>query len=54
MIKEIKAFELHCDRCDEKYVEYHSDYCMWGDSELAIESAMNDNWVEHNGGHYCP
>ena len=54
MIKEVKAFELHCDRCDEKYVEYHSDYCMWGESELAIESAMNDDWVEHNGGHYCP
>ena len=54
MIKEVKSYFLRCDNCDKTYIESRNNYCIWLDASTAIEDAMNEDWIEHGGKHYCP
>ena len=54
MIKEVKSYSLICDNCNEIYIENCNDYSIWLDESTAIEDAMNEDWIENEGKHYCP
>lgn len=54
MIKEVKCYSLMCDNCHKGYIESGSDYCVWLEESIAIESATENDWIEHEGKHYCP
>ena len=54
MIRKIDGFMLTCDNCHESYIESYSNYCVWLEESFAIESAIDDDWIEHEGKHYCP
>lgn len=54
MIKEVRAYSLFCDNCNETYIDNCNDYSIWLDESIAIEDAMYEDWIEHEGKHYCP
>lgn len=54
MIKEVKSYCLRCDNCDKMYIENCNNYCIWLEENIAIENAMDEDWIEHEGKHYCP
>ena len=54
MIKEVRAYSLFCDNCNEIYIDNCNDYSIWLDESIAIEDAMSEDWIEHEGKHYCP
>ena len=49
MIKEEKRYYIICDNCNEAYLG-SSYLCKY----TAMRCAKEDEWIEHNGKHYCP
>lgn len=54
MIKEVKSYSIVCDNCGKTYVENCNDYTIWLEPDIAIQNAMDEDWIEHEGKHYCP
>ena len=44
-------YGIKCNRCNETCGEEHA---FWCDEESAIENAMESEWIEEKGKHYCP
>ena len=54
MIKEVKSYSLICDNCGKTYVENYYDYNVQIDPDMAMEYAKENDWISHEGKHYCP
>ena len=54
MIKEVKSYSLVCDNCGETYIGNCNDYSIWLDESTAMEYAIDEDWIKHEGKHYCP
>ena len=53
MIKDVKAFSLHCDRCDKLFTDTWMDVSVWESSDTAIEYAKEEGWKTVDNKHYC-
>ena len=54
MISEVKAYILECDNCKVLYEDNCDSFSIWNDESVAIESAIDEDWIEYEGKHYCP
>ena len=45
-------YGIKCNRCNELYDD--GEHSFWMDESSAIENAMDSEWVEEKGKHYCP
>lgn len=45
-------YGLKCNRCMEMYDD--GEHSFWNDEGAAVENAMESEWVEEKGKHYCP
>lgn len=45
-------YNVQCDRCRKEYEDY--DYTWTADEHDAVERALDNDWVEIDGKHYCP
>jgi hypothetical protein len=43
---------VQCDRCGE--IHDGGDYSFYSDEQSALDSAIDDEWIEEKGKHYCP
>lgn len=50
MIKEVKMYQVVCDRCG-RFLE---DAAVWDYKNRAIAYAINSRWTEIGDKHYCP
>lgn len=46
-------YGIQCNRCKEDFQDYN-DHSFWIDKSSAIEQAMDSEWIEEKGKHYCP
>lgn len=53
MIQKVEMFTVQCDNCKITSGE-NSEYSCWSDEDVALDDAENDDWIEHEGNHYCP
>ena len=53
MIAKVEMYTVECDNC-KKTSGDDSDFSCWGDKAYALEDAIESNWKEHEGKHYCP
>ena len=53
MIAKVEMYTVQCDNCKTTSGE-NSDYSCWGDKQVALEDAIESDWIEHEGKHYCP
>ena len=53
MIQKVEMFTVICDNCGED-AGTDSDYSCWNDESAAREIAMDSDWMEEEGKHYCP
>lgn len=44
-------YGIQCDRCGEMYND--GDHEFWFDEDSAIEYAIESEWIEKDGKHYC-
>ncbi len=54
MIIEETLYGIKCDGCAEIYINEHSGFAYWGDSQDAIEEATEDGWHREEAENYCP
>ena len=52
MIKKVQMYFVECDNCHVSCFE-GSDYSCTGTKEYALESALESDWIEWRGKHYC-
>ena len=52
MIKEITMYTVICDNCGIDSNE-GQEYSCWGESSHAVDCALDSDWHEHEGKHYC-
>ena len=52
MIKEITVYTYICDRCGKNSSDV-DEVCGWNDKGFAWDCADENNWIEHEGKHYC-
>ena len=45
-------YGVKCDRCGEIYED--SEHSFYSDEDSAQQNALDDEWGELNGKHYCP
>lgn len=53
MIETTVFYGVKCDRCHEMY-EDSNDFTFFYDKSEALEEAMDADWIEKDGKHYCP
>ncbi len=53
MIKKVINYTVICDSCKADAFE-HDEYSSWGDEYFAEELAIENDYIEHEGKHYCP
>ena len=53
MIKEVKMYTVICDNCGIDVNESEEISC-WGDEGYAEDCAMEADWIQEDGNHYCP
>lgn len=53
MIVEVEMYTVECDNC-KTVSGADSEFSCWGDKAIALEDAIENNWIEHEGKHYCP
>lgn len=51
-IKTVEMFTVICDNCGVD-VAKDQEYSCWNDEGYAEEQAMESDWIEENGNHYC-
>ena len=44
-------YGVKCNRCGEQYED--GEHSFWSDEDNAIENAMESEWIEEKGKHYC-
>lgn len=52
MIQEVKMYTVICDNCKDSFQNYDG-FSAWFDSDNAEQEAMNKEWIEEDGKHYC-
>lgn len=52
MIKPVTMYSVVCDRCGKTFVA--DDSIAWTDKQSAIFYALESQWLEIGGKHYCP
>jgi hypothetical protein len=52
MIKEIIVYTYICDRCSKNSSD-EEENCGWNDAGYAWDCASDNDWIEHEGKHYC-
>lgn len=52
MIEKVEMYTVVCDHC-KKNIGEDQDYSCWGDESTAEDNAMNSDWIEEEGRHYC-
>lgn len=53
MIKEVKMYTVVCDNCGED-IGSTEEYSCWNDEGYALDNAIESDWIEEEGNHYCP
>ena len=53
MITEEIFYGVKCDRCGEVY-EMNGEYTCYSDKNEILDAALDDDWKEIHGRHYCP
>jgi len=53
MIAEITMYTIECDSC-KATIGQDSEYSCWNDENYALDEAIDHDWIEHEGNHYCP
>lgn len=53
MIIEVTMYTVECDNCKTTSGQ-NAEYSCWNDDAYALEDAIDNEWVEHEGKHYCP
>lgn len=53
MIKPVTMYSVICDRCGKIYGE-DDGIIAWTDEGTAKEQALESEWLEIGGKHYCP
>lgn len=53
MYKSIEMFTLICDNCGADS-NADSEFRAWSDKSSARDMAMDSDWIEDEGKHYCP
>jgi len=53
MIVKVEMYTVECDNC-KKTRGSESEYSCWNDEAYALEEAIDSDWIEHEGKHYCP
>ena len=53
MIIKVEMYTVECDNC-KKTSGQDSEYSCWNDDAYALEDAEDNEWIEHEGKHYCP
>jgi Zn finger protein HypA/HybF involved in hydrogenase expression len=53
MIIKVEMYTVECDNCKETRGQ-HGDYSCWNDENYALEEAIDNEWTEREGNHYCP
>ena len=44
-------YGVKCNRCGEQYED--GEHSFWSDEDNAIENAIESEWIEEKGKHYC-
>lgn len=44
-------YGVKCNRCGEQYED--GEHSFWSDESGAVENAMESEWIEEKGKHYC-
>jgi len=53
VVQEIKMYTIICDHCGED-AGVNSDYSCWNDENVALEQAMQADWIVEDNKNYCP
>ncbi len=53
MIKKVTNYTVICDSCKADALE-HDEYVSWNDDSFAESCALENDYIEHEGKHYCP
>lgn len=53
MIVKVEMYTVECDNCKKTRGE-DSEYSCWNDENYALEEAIDHDWIDHEGKHYCP
>ncbi len=51
IVREI-FYGVRCNRCKEQFDD--GEHSFWSDEDGAVENAMESEWIEKKGKHYCP
>ena len=54
MIHKQDCYSITCDNCEIPYEEISTGFNLWIDFSTAEESAIENEWYELGGKHYCP
>jgi len=54
MIQKVEMFTVVCDNCGEDAGCDNDSGSCWSDESAAKEQAIESEWIEHKGFHYCP
>lgn len=49
----VTMYTVECDNCKTTSGK-NSEFSCWNDDAYALEDATDNDWVEHEGKHYCP
>lgn len=53
MIVKVEMYTVECDNCKSTRGQ-DSEYSCWNDENYALDEAIDHDWIEHEGKHYCP
>lgn len=51
-VHKVEMFTVICDNC-QKDIGAEQEYSCWNDEQSAKENAMEADWIEKDGSHYC-
>ena len=54
MIQKVEMFTVICDNCGEDAGCDCDDGSCWNDEAVAEEKALESEWINSKGLHYCP